>query len=181
MRTCSASAHRADSVPNWIYNRLEVRGTPAAVARFMAAVREEPTAEDSEELAVLDFERVLPTPAELLGERSDSWAPIRRPDGDDAWMHWRNEHWGTKWNAIYPEILDGDAQLGHVAYKFRTAWSTPAEWLAEVSRLHASVELRHEHVDEMCEAAFRDLWVKGEITDRVDLDPWELEWIDYEE
>jgi hypothetical protein len=90
-------SHTARPVPNWVFNKLEARGGVGALARFAADLREEREGSAS----VLDFERVLPTPPDLLAGREDRWAPVRRPDDDDRWFQRRWEHWGTKWNAMW--------------------------------------------------------------------------------
>lgn len=84
-------------MPNWVHNRLLVTGDPAEVAGFVQAARDE-----AGEQAVLDFERHVPTPPELLAgiRGADTRPPVRTPTGDDRWFDWRREHWGTKWNAM---------------------------------------------------------------------------------
>ncbi len=96
-------------------------------------------------------------------------------------MHWRNEHWGTKWNAIYPSVVTDEARVGRVVYAFQTAWSPPEPWLAEVSRLHPPVDLVHEYVDEMGESAGRAEWTAGLLIEHEQLDPRELEWMSWED
>lgn len=125
-------------MPNWCHNKLTVTGRPEAVARFVEAVKsdEQP----------LDFERVCPTPLELVDERGS---------GGDSWHGWRLDHWGTKWNACFdgPLIAVGaaDAEVPHkrtpiidpgkAFYAFETAWSPPLPIIAVLAGRHQDVEI----------------------------------------
>jgi hypothetical protein len=42
---------------------------------------------------------------------------------DDRWYNWRNDNWGTKWEAYDKEIVDADDDCFQVT--FNTAWAPP--------------------------------------------------------
>ena len=45
---------------------------------------------------------------------------------DDRWYDWRNQNWGTKWDAYSMEIDDSDLPHGFEV-SFETAWAPPEE------------------------------------------------------
>ncbi|WP_427921153.1 hypothetical protein [Streptomyces sp. cg40] len=45
-----------------------------------------------------------------------------RDYGVPTWYEWRNEHWGTKWNACEVKL---EAHGAGLTYRFDTAWSAP--------------------------------------------------------
>ena len=45
---------------------------------------------------------------------------------DDRWYNWRNQNWGTKWDAYSMEIEDSDMPHGFEV-EFETAWAPPEE------------------------------------------------------
>ena len=73
-------------MPNWCSNQATIHGTKEQILELVGAY---------ERGGVI--ENYLPTPREpddatkLLGE-DDSF------QRKDSWYHWRNKHWGTKWD-----------------------------------------------------------------------------------
>ena len=169
-------------MPNWIYNRLTVTGEADALGDFMDAAESSEPAADTGRPDPLDFESHVPTPPELIaapiGGRAA--APARAPGGDDRWFYWRNEHWGTKWNAMWPERT-GEAASGRVVYTFSTAWAPPEPWLARVSTAHPELSFALEFVEEFCQAAGGVRWIAGELAEQWPVDPLEAEWVDIDE
>ena len=45
---------------------------------------------------------------------------------DDRWYDWRNQNWGTKWDAYSMEI-DDDSMPNGFEVEFETAWAPPEE------------------------------------------------------
>ena len=118
-------------MPNWCDNRLAVSGPPVSV---MEAVR---LVEGPERK--LDFERLLPTPRDLLDDAGQltSDAPMRFPD----WYSWRLEHWGVKWNAS-DVVRQGYGRTGKVRYRFFTPYGPPTEFLDHLSALYPRLTMR---------------------------------------
>lgn len=133
-------------MPNWVHNSLlfvkpeevgfvdwdEVaRGLhpdppplPVTEAERVVAALSPKVDDDGE---VLSFERLLPTPPELL-------------EGD-GWYEWRVESWGTKWDARNSKVFSGreideeffsDWGDDVLAYRFDTAWSPPDKWFVRL-------------------------------------------------
>jgi hypothetical protein len=135
-------------------------GSGADIAAFRVAHRSGGTP--------LSFERLLPTPPEVLD------AP-RQEGHFPEWRVWRTEHWGTKWDAVSPELTDDGSAL-----TFLTAWTPPTMWLAAASAASPRVELVHEFVEEFCHFSGRDRWRAGECVETREVDPSELEWVEFE-
>lgn len=69
-----------------------------------------------------------------------------RKYGAPTWYEWRNEHWGTKWDAYgYDEGKDysitGDL-------RFMTAWEEPRPILQKLSEQYPSIEITHQWANE---------------------------------
>lgn len=92
-------------MPNWCEDRLVVTGPRQALRDLVARLEGEDP--DTQKRVVIDFERILPTPPELLAGRPGGPAatPVRTPDGDDGWFVWRNEHWGHQ---VERAVADAD-------------------------------------------------------------------------
>lgn len=104
------------------------------------------------------------------------------PDNFD-WYQWRNENWGTKWDASDPECGEiepspvGRLDSSHnLTYSFRTAWSPPCTVLAELSRLYPNLEIHNRWTEEQ---GFGEevIYQNGErtIIDSWDIPEWEQE------
>jgi hypothetical protein len=113
-------------MPNWCENKLTVRGEPDRLDAFLDAI--------GTEKQPLDFDRILPTPEELLSDNE-----VRR-GGDSVqvpgWYEWRCEHWGTKWGAVDCK-LNARCQFGECEFVFHTAWRPPVplvDYLASANR-----------------------------------------------
>jgi Api92-like protein with ferredoxin domain len=120
-------------VPNWSYNVLTVTGPSERLREFKHAVRSAEPDPETGKRAVLDFGGHLPMPPELSAD-AGNLADGRLP----TWYAWRLEHWGTKWNALWP-TLSGTIRSGELRYRFQTAWTPPVEWLQFVAMAHPSL------------------------------------------
>ena len=117
-------------MPNACDNRLAIAGPPAVV---MALVR----ALESED-AALDFERLLPTPRDLLDGGDYDASGIA--DGLPGWYQWRREHWGVKSNAS-GVTRRGYGRTGRVRYRFNTPYGPPIEFLDAVAGMAPEIEM----------------------------------------
>jgi len=93
-------------------------------------------------------------------------------------MEWRDEHWGTKWNAMDASLEE--LPLGGLEYTFQTAWRPPDGWLAAVSAQHPDLNLDHEFIEEMDQFAGRGTWRGGHVIGQEVLDPDEITWVERE-
>jgi len=90
-------------MPNWVRNRLFIRGNADKVKQCTLDI-----ASDNEHIS---FEKILPRPKDI----------------GDGWYDWCIENWGTKWDVN--ETYENDE--GYIC--FDTAWSTPHEIICELS------------------------------------------------
>ena len=64
---------------------------------------------------------------------------------DDRWYDWRNQNWGTKWDAYSMEI-DDDSMPNGFEVEFETAWAPPEEICNAI----------REQFDDLCVSWFYD-------------------------
>ena len=103
-------------MPNWCSNKLVINaGSEAFVTHY--------TSLDENGQRYFDFEKVLPTPPQLLN--------------GDRWLSWRIAHWGTKWNTS-ANTTDANDEWREVF--FDTAWSPPIEILRLISEERPSIQ-----------------------------------------
>ena len=107
-------------MPNWTNNILHVVGKPEAVDKFVAHMGK-----------VMDFEKVIPPPANMFRDNLSSEDMERcAAEGIPTWRNWQSDNWGTKWNAnngdSSVEIEKYDRMsIKQATYRFETAWDTP--------------------------------------------------------
>lgn len=82
-----------------------------------------------------------------------------RQYGHRSWYPWCWEHWGTKWDACYPEREDRCEE--EVAYRFQTAWSAPLPVIERLSTMFPDLEIElcfrdEDPGDEEIELVFRN-------------------------
>ena len=93
----------------------------------------------------LDFGGTLPCPTELDADDLHTWGGINASEQDrkrekmtkkygyNNAYDWHCANWGTKWNAMYPDLYnESETELN---YNFSTAWSPPCAWLRETAPL----------------------------------------------
>ena len=165
-------------MPNWVHNRLRGVGKPEEVRGFVTAAESLDTDEPSGERWVLDFERHVGTPEQVLpGLNAATRSPTRSPSRDDSWFHWRRENWGTKWNAMWPSRT-GEPGAGEVSYRFATAWTPPEPWLLRVSLLHPDLTFELESVEEFLQASDGRRVEVGQVVGRWLVDPENADWLE---
>jgi hypothetical protein len=98
-------------MPNWCNNQVTFSGTTEDINNIIEFVEGDMDLVDGS-LIVEPFslDAIIPMPADLLV--------------GDGWYGWRNENWGTKWDATNGDMFD-DSKEGFVSYSFDTAWSPP--------------------------------------------------------
>lgn len=129
-------------MPEWCENELMVSGPEAEVNRFLAAAKSE--------RAILDFERIVPPPAEYP-------AAAGKPKSSEDWCDWRVDHWGTKWNTDIPalEELDPDEECldaeRAVLLVFGTAWTPPVPVVVAASAQFPGLAFRLAYWQPFCD------------------------------
>lgn len=122
---------------------------------------------------VLDFERILPTPRELLNAQS----PCRKSDeqkaelikkyGADDWYDWRIKNWGVKWppsfNSANLEITD-DAMV----FFFDTPWGPPVNIIKFMSSLFPNATFQLQFAEPGMNFSGEDIFQAGRLTDSHD-------------
>ena len=118
-------------MPNWCQNELSVRADESALIEKIKSFLSGKD-EDGEDIAI-DFNKVLPMPAELDGTHAPSFNETDEQKaenqrlieayGFDNWYDWRCENWGTKWNAFHARLDYEDE--GELKYSFGTPWVPP--------------------------------------------------------
>ena len=121
-------------MPNWCYNRLEVRGP----TRVIHDVFDPAIANEN------DFFNVIkPRPA----------------DEENNWYNWSIDNWGTKWD-VSPEQLeieDDDDGMSTVSTNFDSAWSPPIAIAEHLHELGFEVRLYYYEPG----VAFAGVWEDG--------------------
>lgn len=117
-------------MPNWCRNTLTVRGRPEDLREFKHRVRSNEIDERTGKPFPIGFEQHVPEPP---GLEQDEEVKNRFP----AWYVWRREHWGTKWNAMYPRRPRGSLKSGCLVYRFFTAYGPPEPWMHVVAHEHS--------------------------------------------
>lgn len=66
--------------------------------------------------------------------------------GAQDWYDWRNEHWGTKWDAGGYEENTDYSQCDKLA--FRTSWGEPAPVIQKLSEKYPDIQIIHQWSEE---------------------------------
>ena len=125
----------------------------------------------------LDFDKVIPTPKELLqGADKDGFMPL----GEGMILrNWRREHWGTWSSSAWLQVVTSNRIV------FETAWTPPIKLFQEVSRRYPDRGIFIEWADEVktnhnvgCAKI-----INGEVVGRIDFETtstcerkWEQLW-----
>jgi hypothetical protein len=155
-------------MPNYCTNKVEISGKPETVKELLAFIKS--PASD------IDFSKVIPYPEEYASmdaEKSDS--------GYNAGGYgWCIENWGTKWNAIEPDVDDfaGNAQLD-----FDTAWSPCQPVIAKLAELYPTLSFKHSYEESGMNFSGFDTYENGtlKIHQEGDYDAYPVYEHDHEE
>lgn len=143
-------------MPNWATCTISFAGPTQGVAAIRDSLA--PSGDDSNRR--FDFDKLLPTPPELLdvvspmkivddqesadaitGDSDRVWAVTRATAqrflgeyGAVDWHQWRLGNWGTKWIGSYAKALfDSPDEL---IVRFDTAWTEPGQLLQAMAHKH---------------------------------------------
>ena len=117
-------------MPNWCYSNITISGTKQSIDAI-AAIN-------------LDFEKILPTPSELLKySRHTIDAETRQHNiakyGFVDWYEWRLHHWGTKWSADVQGVSREGDKILHI--NIVTPWGLPYAMFKKITKNYADVTL----------------------------------------
>jgi hypothetical protein len=144
-------------MPNWCSNYLQIETkTPKQFTKLIQGITN-----DSEQ--PLDFDRVIPTPKELLETSAPNRTNAKEMKdkyGYEDWYEFRVSKWGTKWNAS-----DVDLQLTSptsLSISFNTAWSPPIPVIEAIAEKYPFASISLEYYEEGMGFAGEVCYEKGE-------------------
>ena len=113
-------------MPNWVDNAITINGEPerleaiqailTADSEFQKREREHYNKEDGATQRVFSLSNLVCPPKEIW---EDYFTTADGKEPTNNWYSWNIYHWGTKWDAVEPDVdLDGDT----LTIRFQTAW-----------------------------------------------------------
>ena len=141
-------------MPNYCENTLIITGDKKQLKQFKEDVKSKD--KDAEPVA-LCFNKIYPIPKDLkitagcLGDTEEQKELTKKEKankkkyGYKDWYDWCCDNWGTKWDAISPELTDeSDNEL---IYFFSTAWSPPLQFVLYVSKKYPKLTFEIEYFE----------------------------------
>lgn len=129
-------------MPNWCTNELVITGTIEEMDKWRIALSNDESIEPT-----LDFNKIVPEP--------------RWEEDSDEWYAWRNQNWGTKWNA---SEVDTTNEPEEIIYGFSTAWGPPIEFLETAAKKFPNLYFNLAFYEEGCCFAGLREFKDGELT-----------------
>jgi hypothetical protein len=132
-------------MPNWVANRVSVRGSASEVERFEDTARQKPniwtdeiykTRVESDE-DIFSFANFIAPPQEAV-DSGEYWGTHGFEKGEwvghtpNNWYEFNTREWETKWDAC--EVSRAEVS-GGVDYGFDTAWSPPEPVFRKMSEM----------------------------------------------
>lgn len=123
-------------MPNWTTNYVTFEGSKKKIIELKELFASDDKA--------FDFNKILPMPEDSenfqatgsfsmdtnQGDLSDEEFIEKKVDNPTNWYYWSIKNWGTKWNAVDPNLdIDNECKL---KYSFRTAWDAPRGVIQEI-------------------------------------------------
>ena len=135
-------------MPNWCINEVDMSfDCPMEEQLRIRKAIAIPLVEDFYKVNTDDwfsFEKIVPQPKHTVvpmeGTNGNIDKMILENGEEFNWYDWRNEHWGTKWDHHYLEIIDNDEKF--ISFSFDTAWCPPEgihDKVREILGDHASM------------------------------------------
>ena len=168
-------------MPNWVKNNLRIKSNGEKVLEVLEMLKDEH--------GQVTFEKVVPTPEELLTEpspqRDDKKAKkFKEKYGAEDWYNWRCKNWGCKWDAGESGFYEQD---GYSMVSFTTPWSPPREFLEKLSKMFPNVTFVLQFAEEgdgyvgkmTAKNGFVDVYYPEEGVDMTAINDniWDEEWI----
>lgn len=129
-------------MPNWVKNNLRIKVNGEKVLEILEMIKDEN--------GDMTFEKIAPTPEELLTEPSpqrdkEKAKKFKEKYGADDWYNWRCKNWGCKWDASESGFYEED---GYSMVSFETPWSPPRAFLEKLSKMFPKVEFEMQFAEE---------------------------------
>lgn len=149
-------------MPNHTTNILDVLGSPEDIEAFRKLVE---TKTKKGEYA-FTFNNIVPMPKELEGttsppqtaEEKELQTTYTERFGAGNWYDWCIKAWGTKWDAY--DARETVPIKGGLRFRFLTAWSLPAEWIARAAPRFPNLKLRDHFKDEDGRTGRYECWTE---------------------
>jgi len=131
-------------MPNWNENKLSIMDCSPELESYLK--------ENG-----LSFEKIKPTPPEMLNV------------GNNSWYGWRVSNWGTKWDLTEQEQREVADQLisesADFQATFMTPWSPPLQAIAALSEMFPNDQFTLDYFESGCWFAGTAIISKGQIDD----------------
>lgn len=168
-------------MPNWVKNNLRIKSNGEKVLEILEMMKDE--------LGDMTFEKIAPTPNELLTEPSpqrdeEKAKKFKEKYGADDWYNWRCKNWGCKWDAGESEFYEKD---GYSMVTFTTPWSPPKEFVRSLSKMFPNVTFEMQYAEEgggfigelIADGGNVEVYMPNDLdvvamNDRI----WDEEWVD---
>lgn len=129
-------------MPNWVKNNLRIKSNGEKVLEVLEMLKDEH--------GQVTFEKIVPTPEELLTEASPQRDNKKAKKfiekyGADDWYNWRCKNWGCKWDAGESDFYEQD---GYSMVTFETPWSPPEEFIRSLSKMFPNVTFEMQYAEE---------------------------------
>ena len=142
-------------MPNWTENTIEITFdnptlTPSVMLKRAQDIIENVTTESE-----LDFEKIIPMPADVYRESLGYEEMKKYPNN---WYDWSRRNWGTKWNACN-SYWDGSNVI-----TFSTAWCPVPQILRALSIKYpeATFLYKYTNEDDGYEMMYEEAWSDGD-------------------
>jgi hypothetical protein len=131
-------------MPNYVHHHLTITGPEADRERFLT----ECFSQDDDNKTNFDFDELISEPEHIKADDSPPIIRVIRGTRHElpAWLDWRCENWGTKWNACDTDVRrEGET----IWLSFDTAWAPPTPIFSEVARRFPTLRIEGSFIDEM--------------------------------
>lgn len=164
-------------MPNWVYNRVTVYGTPEQLEAFRVKAGKPGQFRDAdgdESLSVFSFWNFVRPEPEILDEYWGGTSEMGlsfdyMKENNNNWYSWNNRNWGTKWDASGPEFIDSDTGE-MIEYTFDTAWAPPVPVFRAIVEQHPDLKFFFLYEEEQGWGGEMQS-VNGEL---VQVDEWDI-------
>lgn len=114
-------------MPNWVYNRITIRGGTAEERAALTASFSGDRGDG--DISAFTFQSIIPRPTE----------------SDDDWYNWNTTNWGTKWDAGDVNV---EVDTDEVRIFFNTAWAPPGRIFNEIANKFPTFDVEYVYEEE---------------------------------